>query len=101
MLSNLFASASPFQIDGNFGTSSAIAEMLLQSGDNEISLIPAIPAKWKAEGSFRGLKARGGFTVDCGWKNARVTAYHIYSKKQSRLWIRFNGERKEITSEKI
>ena len=57
MLSNLFASAPPFQMDGNLGTSSAIAEMLLQSGDNEISLIPAIPAKWKAEGSFRGLKS--------------------------------------------
>ena len=101
MLSNLFANAPPFQMDGNFGISGAMAEMLLQSRDNEISLIPAIPAKWKAEGSFRGLKARGGFTVDCAWKNGRVTAYHIYSKKPTRLWILFNGERKEIISEKI
>jgi alpha-L-fucosidase 2 len=59
MLPNLFANDPPFQLDGNFGISGAVAEMLLQSQDNEISLIPSIPAEWKAEGAFRGLKARG------------------------------------------
>lgn len=101
MLPNLFANHPPFQLDGNFGISGAVAEMLLQSQDNEISLIPAIPERWKTKGYFKGLKARGGFTVDCTWKNGSITAYHIYSKKPTKLWVRVNGERKEIISEKI
>ena len=101
MLPNLFTNHPPLQIDGSLGISAAVAEMLLQSQTGVIDLIPAIPQNWQQSGSFKGLKARGGFTVDCTWKNGRVVRYHIYSSTPRKVQVQVNGVLKEITAEPL
>ncbi|WP_221269424.1 glycosyl hydrolase family 95 catalytic domain-containing protein [Mucilaginibacter sp. X5P1] len=100
-LSNLFTNHPPFQMDGNFGISGAMAEMLLQSQNDEIQLLPAIPQSWAAEGAFYGLKARGGFTVNCKWLNGKVISYQIYSENPVKVKLRVNGQVKEIVSSRF
>ena len=85
---NLFDAHPPFQIDGNFGVAAGIAEMLLQSHQSCIRLLPALPASWK-EGSVRGLMARGNIQVDMEWREGRLVQATFTARQDTRLYAAY------------
>ncbi|TPG33406.1 glycosyl hydrolase family 95 catalytic domain-containing protein [Flavobacterium pectinovorum] len=90
---NLFDAHPPFQIDGNFGGAAAVAEMLVQSDENEIRLLPALPDAWET-GSVKGICARGGFEIEMNWENKILKKVSVSSKTGGKTTL-INGDKKQ------
>ncbi|MBO5084276.1 MAG: glycoside hydrolase N-terminal domain-containing protein [Bacteroidaceae bacterium] len=98
---NLFDSHAPFQIDGNFGVCSGIAEMLMQSAHGYINILPALPEVWERTGSVTGMKAMGNFTVDFSWSEGKCQQVTIVSHAGAPLRVRCSRGANDIRSAKV
>lgn len=96
---NLFDAHPPFQIDGNFGGTAGVCEMLMQSHNGTIELLPALPPEW-SEGEIKGLKARGGYEIDFRWKDCKVVKARITSKTGGKVSVKYNGRTAQLKIKK-
>jgi len=95
MLSNMFATHPPFQMDGNFGITAGICEMLLQSQTDTIVLLPALPQEWQ-DGSINGIRARGGYIFDLSWKDGQLTGAVITATVSGKCKVRYGETTKTL-----
>ena len=98
---NLFGLHPPMQIDGNFGITAGVCEMLIQSRRRRDRPASRDSRRLVVSGSVKNLKARGNFTVDIAWKDGKVTSYKIASAEPREVKVRVNGELRTVTSEKL
>lgn len=102
LLDNLFGNHPPMQMDGTFGMTGGMSEMLIQSHAGQIELLPALPSAWK-NGHVKGIRARGNVTVDMKWKDGRVTSYKLTTTSPNPKPVKLivNGKAKNVTPEVI
>jgi len=97
-LPNMFDLCPPFQIDGNLGGPAAITEMLVQSTDNEISVLPALPRQWPS-GSLKGVRVRGGGKMDITWKEGQLTELRLQSGRPKKYKVSYGDRSSEVQIE--